>query len=73
MTDHRERPPRVPVHELADELGLAVRDILAAARELRIDAQNRITKLHPNDAKRLRAHFATKPDVDADSINTDDE
>ena len=70
MSEPRERPPRVQVQALAEELGLEVRDVIAAARELHIDAQNRITKLHPNDAKRLRAHFAAKPEgdtVDSDS------
>lgn len=77
MSEQRERPPRIQVQALAEELGIEVRELIAAARELKIDAQNRITKLHINDANRLRAHFAAKPDDDAGddsgSIDTDEE
>lgn len=73
MSDDRERAPRIQAQALAEELGIEVRDLIAAARELRIDAQNRITKLHINDANRLRAHFAPKPEGDVDSIDTDDD
>lgn len=61
MSDARVPAPRIQVQALAEELGLDVREVIAAARELRINAQNRITKLHINDANRLRAHFAEKP------------
>lgn len=73
MSDSRERPPRVQVQALAEELGIEVRELIAAARELRIDAQNRITKLHINDANRLRAHFAPKPADGVDNEQMDDE
>jgi len=66
MSEQRERPPRIQVQALAEELGIEVRDLIAAARELHIDAQNRITKLHINDANRLRAHFAPKPEDSSD-------
>ncbi len=73
MSEAREPAPRIQVQALAEELGIEVRELIAAARELRIDAQNRITKLRINDANRLRAHFAPKPDGDDNSIDAEDE
>lgn len=68
MSDAREPAPRIQVQALAEELGIEVRQLIAAARELRVNAQNRITKLHINDANRLRAHFAPKQDGPTEEI-----
>ena len=72
--DHGEstKPKRKQVQELAEELGLEVRAVIAAAREIGVAAQNRITRLHPNDEARLRARFAA-PAQDDDFAQPDAE
>ena len=49
--------PRVKVYELAEELGRKSQEVLRAAADLGISAQNRLTKLDPESVSRLRNHF----------------
>ncbi len=49
--------PRVKVYELAQDLGRKSQEVLHAAADLGIFAQNRLTKLDPESVSRLRNHF----------------
>jgi hypothetical protein len=49
------------VYELAEELGRKPREVLRAAAELGIPAQNRLTRLDPESIRRLRARFHERP------------
>jgi len=49
--------PRTKVYELARELDRTSREVLRAAADLGILAQNRLTKLDPESASRIRNHF----------------
>ncbi len=54
----------VKIRELADECGIKPRAVLAAAAELGIRAQNRLTRISPEEAQRLRTHLKEKPPPD---------
>jgi len=56
MSDGRRKGPKV--EELAAELGVKPRGLLAIAAELGIAAQNRATRIAPADVRRIRAHLA---------------
>ena len=49
--------PRVKVYELARDLSRKSQEVLRAAADLGIFAQNRLTKLDPESVSRLRNYF----------------
>src|SRR5690348_4512127 len=46
--------PRVKVYELAKELGIPHKDLVAKVRALGIDVANHLSKLEPTDTDRVR-------------------
>ncbi|HRX84354.1 MAG TPA: hypothetical protein P5572_04975 [Phycisphaerae bacterium] len=63
MTAARHHGPKVK--ELAAELGVKPRVVQAAAAELGIFVQNRLTRITPADAARIRTHVADRSAPDA--------
>jgi hypothetical protein len=57
MTTRPGRHDGPKAYQLAEQLGIKPRELLAAARELEIPLQNRLTRLDHAAVERLRAHF----------------
>ncbi len=61
--------PRVKVYELAQDLGRRSQEVLRAAADLGIFAQNRLTRLDPESVSRLRNHFRERDSEDGSGSN----
>lgn len=61
--------PHVKVYELAQDLGRKPLEVLRAAANLGIFAQNRLTKLDPESVSRLRNHFREHDPDDGSGSN----
>lgn len=59
MNASRQHGPKI--RDLAEELAVNARAVLAAAAELGIAAQNRLTRVKPADAERIRVHLRSQP------------
>ncbi len=66
------KKPGIKAGELAEELGIKPRIVLAAAAELGIAAQNRLTRLTLADAERIRTHLRTR-DAAQSAAETDEQ